>query len=80
MTDKPIYAQGGYIPAPPPGMQAFQLSRGCVLMSLASYRALGPDMIEKLFADQDVDLVMTADEVRELGAEGVEKLQKELGE
>lgn len=76
MTDKPIYAEGGYIGPQPPGMQRYQLSAGCVLMSHASYKALGKDMIEKLFPGQQVELVISADEVRELGTKFLDELNE----
>jgi hypothetical protein len=76
--DNDKYAQGGYIPQPPEGMVPVQLTRGCVLMSLASYRALTPGMREKLFADSDVELVFTLDEVREAGHAVLEQLQQEI--
>jgi hypothetical protein len=74
------YAQGGYIPQPPEGMVPIQLTRGCVLMSLASYRALGLDMREKLFPDSDVEVMLSAAEVCEMGLQGLEQLQREIDE
>lgn len=78
----PRYAQGGYIPTPPEGRDTvpIMLSRGHTLMTYASYKALGPDMIKKLFPDSDVELILTADEARELGSAALAKLQKELDE
>lgn len=79
-VSKHEYAQGGYIPSSSGQGVPFIIEPGHTLMSLASYRALKPDMREKLFGTGMVELVLTADEVRELGREGLAKLQKELDE
>lgn len=77
--DKKQYAEGGLI-GPPPGGDSvpIMLSRGCVYMSYASYKALGPGAAKTLFPNSDIEVVFTADEVRELGTKALEALQQEV--
>lgn len=77
MTDdkKSQYAEGGYIPG---GSAPILINRGHTLMSYASYKALGPRGLKELFPNTDIELVFTADDVREMGVKVLEKLQQEL--
>lgn len=76
-TDKPSYAQGGYIGPQPPGSDNVRLvlAPNHVMMSYASYQALDPEMREKMFKGKLVELVYSAAEVKALGTEYLEKLQ-----
>lgn len=68
------YNEGGLLP---PGISP--LFRGCVVMSLASYQALTPGARKELFPNTDVEVVLTAAEVRKLGPQALEQLKRELG-
>lgn len=81
MTDSPKYAQGGFIAAfdgSRGDSVPFLLSRGHTLMSYASYKALGPEGIRALFPNADIEVVFSADEVREFGGAALEKLQEQI--
>lgn len=78
--DKKQYASGGYVGPPPVGGDSvpIMLTRGCVYMSYASYKALGPGAAKALFRNSDIEVVLSADEARELGTKALEALQREL--
>lgn len=70
------FAQGGYIG---PSMaykdsMPIQLFRGCVYMTATQYNNLGPDTIAALYPNSDVEIIYTADEVRELGVKILKRM------
>lgn len=72
---RPRYAEGGYIgPRPPTDSVPFLLSPGFLLTS-AQYRKLGPATIEALWPDCKVEIVYSADEVREHGQRVLERMR-----
>lgn len=55
---------GGWIS---PGLTPIRLAPGHTLISYRSYKALTPAMREEMFKDCDVELLLSPDDVRELG-------------
>lgn len=65
------YAQGGYIGPEPDRTDSVPilLARGCVAMSYASYRAMGPAVAAELFRHSDIELFFTAEDIKRLQQE-----------
>lgn len=69
---KPQYAQGGYIPG---GAVAIPLSRGLVLLTRQQLAALGGyEAAHRLYPDSDIEVIITAAEVREMGKDLLDRL------